>query len=87
MTPPKTGRGPLLEDVIINYKELYEMKTEKDIKFLDRIDGRTLNQIQAVLDELKIKYGPSARMHFSRGIFGHVSKITSYGNREMKEKT
>ena len=74
------------------------MKTEKAIKFLDRIDGRTLNQIQAVLDELKTKYGPSARMHFSRGIqawqavlartcFGPVSKITSYGNREMKEKT
>ena len=74
------------------------MKTEKAIKFLDRIDGRTLNQIQAVLDELKIKYGSSARMHFSRGIqawpavlartcFGPVSKVTSYGNREMKEKT
>ena len=63
------------------------MKTEKDIKFLDRIDGRTLNQIQAVLDELKINYGSSARMHFSRGIFGPVSKITSYGNRVMQEKT
>ena len=75
------------------------MKIEKDIKFLDRIDGRTLNQIQVVLDELKINYGSSARMHFSRGggllggllgqggIFGLVSKITSYGNREMKEKT
>ena len=77
------------------------MKTEKDIKFLDRIDGRTLNQIQAVLDELKINYGSSARIHFSPkpwsklgGIFGaggidvlYKSKITSYGNRVMKEKT
>jgi len=61
------------------------MKTKKDIKFLGRIDGRTLNEVQKVLDELKMKYGPGARISFDAGMFGPVSKITSYKNLRKKE--